>query len=61
MPSNKTSRLSKETYVHGIVHGTRRQGRGGGALIGESEIKEFNKIKRALPGELRESSLPISA
>jgi hypothetical protein len=30
-------------------------------LIGESEIKGFNKIKRALPVEVREGRLPISA
>ena len=42
---------------------TARAGKDGVAvtLVGENEIKEFNKIKRGLPVEVRESKLPISA
>ncbi|HET7478261.1 MAG TPA: DEAD/DEAH box helicase [Rubrobacteraceae bacterium] len=51
-----------ETYVHRIGR-TARAGKDGIAatLVGETEVKEFDKIKRGLPVPVRESKLPLSA
>ena len=50
-----------ETYVHRIGR-TARAGKEGIAatLVGETEVKEFDKIKRGLPVPVRESKLPGS-
>lgn len=51
-----------DTYVHRIGR-TARAGKDGVAvtLVGEAENKEFNKIKRLLQVEVRESRLPNAA
>ena len=51
-----------ETYVHRIGR-TARMGKDGVAatLVGEDEIREFDKIQRSLPVQVRQSRLPLSA